>query len=218
MALAESAHCAAGERAADRARYPHRSTHSRAVQSGRDRSARRETPRAGAIARLEEVQIDCDTPDRLLGSYARALGEIRRLVPRLTVTALAGWSRTPHWESLQQNVDEIFPMFYDLEVDPPGVGSGAAPRPFIERDVVAAQLRDWSKCRIPWRAGLPNFARLTLYNTAGKSRGHIRQWRWNDVSFNAGLVDANIKAGAETSFCAPSVRRKSPGHRSTRTS
>ena len=145
-----------------------------------------------------ELQIDCDTPDRLLGSYARALGEIHRLVPRLAVTALAGWSRTPHWESLQQNVDEIFPMFYDLETDPLGVGSGAGPRPFIEPEVIAAQLRDWSKCRIPWRAGLPNFARLTVYNTAGKSRGHIREWRWNDVCFNTALVDANIKAGAET--------------------
>jgi hypothetical protein len=89
-------------------------------------------------------------------------------------------------------------MFYDLEADPPGVGRGAAPRPFIESEVIAAQLRDWSKCRIPWRAGLPNFARLSVYDSAGKSRGHIRQWRWNDVCFNAALVDANVKTGAET--------------------
>jgi hypothetical protein len=145
-----------------------------------------------------ELQIDCDTPDRLLASYARVLADIHKLVPRLTVTALAGWSRTPHWQALQDSVDEIFPMFYDLEADPPGVGHGAAPRPFIERDVIAAQLRDWSKCRIPWRAGLPNFARLTVYNAAGKSRGHIRQWRWNDVCFNTALLSSNTTGGPET--------------------
>ena len=145
-----------------------------------------------------EVQIDCDTPDRLLGAYAHVLREIRRFVPRLTVTALAGWSRTPHWEALQESVDEIFPMFYDLQADPPAVGRGAAPLPVIETETIGAQLRDWSKCRIPWRAGLPNFARLTVYDTSGKSRGHIRQWRWTDVCFNPALVDANTDGGPET--------------------
>jgi hypothetical protein len=58
----------------------------------------------------------------------------------------------------------------------------------------------------------PNFARLTLYNTAGKSRGHIRQWRWNDVCFNAALVDANIKAGAETVLLRAVRKTQIAGH------
>ena len=138
-----------------------------------------------------ELQIDCDTPDRLLASYAGALHEIRKLVPRLTVTALAGWSRTPHWQPLQASVDEIFPMFYDLEADPAGVGQGQLPRPLIETGAIDAQLRDWSACRIPWRAGLPNFARVTVYDGSGKSRGHIRRWKWNDVCFNTALLNVN---------------------------
>lgn len=139
---------------------------------------------------LTELQIDCDTPDRLLGPYAHALARIRQLGPRLTVTALAGWSRSAAWPDLQSAVEEIFPMFYDLEPDPPNVGHGAMPRPLIDLPEFEAQLREWNACRIPWRAGLPNFARVTVYDRAGKSRGHIRKWNWQDIVFNRALVEA----------------------------
>ena len=138
-----------------------------------------------------ELQIDCDIPDRLLGSYANALREIRRIVPKLTVTALAGWSKTPHFQALQKSADEIFPMFYDLEPDPARIAADRMPLPLLEAKSIDAQLRDWSACRIPWRAGLPNFARVTVYDAAGKSRGHIRGWSWKDVVFNTALRTEN---------------------------
>ena len=161
--------------------------------SGESARALVEMLRAAIVAQgWSELQIDCDTPDRLLGSYAAALRGIHRTVPKLTATALAGWSKTPHWQALQESVDEIFPMFYDLDADPPGVGNGAVPRLLLEQASIDAQLRDWSTCRIPWRAGLPNFARVTVYDSTGKSRGHIRGWTWNDVLFNTALRAANI--------------------------
>ena len=150
-----------------------------------------------ATQHWNELQIDCDTPDRLLDSYAAALGQIHRLVPRLSVTALAGWSRDQSWPALQQAVAEIFPMFYDLKPDPNG-----QPLPLLSQSETDAQLHEWSACRIPWRAGLPNFARLTVYDQAGKSRGHIRDWQPNDLSFNRALADGET-TGSGTVLLRP---------------
>ena len=59
-----------------------------------------------------ELQIDFDCPDRLLGAYAAALAELRRAIPRLSITALAHWSTQPAFSALQGSVSEITPMFY----------------------------------------------------------------------------------------------------------
>ena len=45
-----------------------------------------------------------------------------------------------------------------------------------------------SQCRIPWRPGLPAFARLTLFDPSGKSRGHIREWSWDALCFDKSLA------------------------------
>jgi hypothetical protein len=154
------------------------------------------------LARLSDtgavlLQVDADVPDRLLPQYASALQLIRETVPELTITALAGWSRSPHFEQLQSCVSELFPMFYDLEAESGSVGERAAPRPLLDANQLDVQLQSWSRCRIPWRAGLPNFARLTVFDTTGKSRGHIRSWRWEDVVFNRLLTPvAPATAGA----------------------
>ena len=82
-------------------------------------------------------------------------------------------------------------MFYDLEPDPPGVGVNSMPRPLLELDSLQEQLRDWDACTIPWRAGLPNFARITVYDRDGRSRGHVRGWKWSDLCFNEALRTTN---------------------------
>ena len=154
--------------------------------------------------RLEQLQIDCDTPDRLLPSYAKALAAIHQCVKHLSVTALAGWSNQSSWQDLQNSVDEIFPMFYDLEPDTRTENGGPLPRPLVDSAQMGEQLRAWSACRIPWYAGLPNFARLTVYDRAGKSRGHIRDWRWNDVCFNRALVEPRHVRARDISVSAES--------------
>ena len=134
-----------------------------------------------------EVQLDYDCPDRLLGDYAAALGEIRRTIPRVSITALTHWPRLRDFAARTRNVSEIAPMFYDMQADPTGVGPDAPPPPILDPDRVAAALADWSACAIPWRAGLPTFARLTVFDRTGLSRGQIPNWSWEDFCFHKSL-------------------------------
>ena len=129
--------------------------------------------------RSDEWQLDYDAPDRLVGAYAAFLATFRPQAPKLTSTALAGWVRLSAFPALQASVAELFPMFYDLEPD-----SSSVLRPLVEAESTRARLAEWTKsCRIPWRAGLPWFARLTVYGADAKSRGHFRQWGWDDIVF-----------------------------------
>jgi hypothetical protein len=131
----------------------------------------------------DEWQLDYDAPDRLVGDYADFLKTLRPSAPKLSSTALAGWVRLPAFQKLQSSVAELCPMFYDLMPD-----TAQALRPLLEEDSTRTLLREWTKaCGIPWRAGLPWFSRLTLYDVDGKSRGHFRSWSWDSVIFALGL-------------------------------
>lgn len=142
---------------------------------------------AAAANPAGELQIDFDCPDRLLGAYAAFLTELRARVPQLSITALARWSERPEFGELQRSVAGIAPMFYDLQADPTGVGAFNLPPPLLDPEQTGAALKRWSRCAIPWRAGLPSFARLTVFEAGGNSRGQIANWRWEDVCFQPGL-------------------------------
>ena len=141
---------------------------------------------AAAIRGRGRLQIDYDCPDRLLLEYAAVLKEVRKIVPELSITALPGWIRKPAITELGGSVTEMFPMLYDFAPDP--VVPGASPVPVIDREKTGAWLKEWDRCRTPWQVGLPNFARLTVYDPDGKSRGHAREWHWDSVGFNEALV------------------------------
>lgn len=134
----------------------------------------------------DELQLDYDAPDRLVEEYGAALKKIHGLVPRLSITALPGWSRKEVLHALESSVDELLPMLYDFEPDP--VVEGAAPLPLLVPEKLERSLTEWSHCQIAWRAGLPSFARVTLFDPSGKSRGHIREWNWDDLCFNKSLA------------------------------
>lgn len=146
-----------------------------------------------------ELQIDYDCPDRLLGKYASALGKIRPLARELSITALAGWMRQPGFPALQASVDLLAPMFYDLEQDPVRPGE-AQPLPLLDPARLRAQLAEWDRCQTPWRAGLPNFSRVTVYNEGGRSLGHVRSWDWDDLCFNRALAFSRLAAPGVTVF------------------
>lgn len=144
---------------------------------------REKTIAAFAATGAEEWQLDYDAPDRLVGAYADFLKDLRSAAPKLSSTALAGWVRLPAFEKLRGSVSELCPMFYDLTPD-----TADALLPLLETASTQALLAEWTKrCDLPWRAGLPWFARLTVYGTDGKSRGHFRQWSWDDVIFRRAL-------------------------------
>jgi hypothetical protein len=59
--------------------------------------------------------------------------------------------------------------------------------PLILPEKVDRYLAEWNDTQLPWRAGLPVFARVTVFDTAGTSRGHVRSWNWDDICFNSAL-------------------------------
>ena len=138
------------------------------------------------------VQIDFDCPDRLLDRYATTLATLRKSFPRLSVTALSHWPRTPAFDRLAGAVSEIMPMFYDLQADPTGVGPDSPPPPILDPAQAAREMAPWRHCPIPWRAGLPTFARLTVFDRTGLSRGQIPNWAWEDLCFARLLHPASM--------------------------
>ncbi len=159
-----------------------------------------------------EVQIDFDCPDRLLPLYAERLRAARQGadIRHLTITALAGWADAPSAATLWPAIDAVYPMLYDTRTDPtptPGDPSPCHPRRLLDPDELAARLRSWKNCPVPWYAGLPVFARVTLYDAAGHSRGHLRAWDWDDLVFNPALTLDRAPAGGTTLFRATQPTR-----------
>ncbi len=143
----------------------------------------------------DELQIDYDAPDRLLGDYAALLKQLHKLVPRVTSTALPHWAGSSAVPNFLGAADELLVMLYDFEPDP----KGGTPLPLIVPEKIDAYLKEWSSVQIPWRAGLPVFARATVFDDGGKSRGHVRTWNWDDICFGSALeVVAPTNLGVTT--------------------
>jgi Protein of unknown function (DUF3142) len=138
---------------------------------------------AGATRGEDELQIDYDAPDRLLRDYAATLRQLHKLVPRVTITALPHWARSSAARELRGAADELLVMLYDFEPDP----KAGPPLPLIVPEKIDRYLAEWNEVQIPWRVGLPVFARLTVFDGDGKSRGHVRSWNWDDVCFSSAL-------------------------------
>lgn len=133
----------------------------------------------------EELQLDYDAPDRLLADYSGALKRIHQIAAKVSITALPHWSRSECLAILEPSVDELLPMLYDFEAEP--VLNDDAPLPLMTPKKIAKLINDWHACGKPWRAGLPIFARLSLYDSNRRLRGQIRNWNWDEVCFNRGL-------------------------------
>jgi len=142
---------------------------------------------AGLADAPGRLQIDCDCPDRLLHEYARFLGDLRKRVPHLSATALAGWSGHAAFRALQESVERLDVMFYDLAPDAPHIGPKNPPNPLLDERVFGGQLAAWQGCKVPWRAGLPNFSRVTVFDATGCFLGQIRNWTWDEVIFQPRL-------------------------------
>jgi hypothetical protein len=141
-------------------------------------------------AKHDELQLDCDAPDRLLSDYAMALKRIHGLVPRLTIAALPHWSRVDYLKILEPNVDELLPMLYDFEGEP--ILKDQSPLPLISPEKISKLIESWRACRKPWRAGLPVFARVSVYDANQKLRGQIRNWNWDELCFNRSFQLVNV--------------------------
>ena len=144
---------------------------------------------SAVTAKHGELQLDYDAPDRLLADYANTLNRIHAVVPRLTIAALPHWSRADFLKLLEPNVDELLPMLYDFEAEP--ILKDQSPLPLISPEKISKLIESWRACRKPWRAGLPIFARLSVYDANQKLRGQIRNWNWDELCFNRSFQIAN---------------------------
>jgi hypothetical protein len=154
-----------------------------------------------------ELQLDYDAPDRLLQDYSRALKRIHESARSLSITALPHWSRANLWTGLEGCADSLFPMFYDFDPEPKLVND--SPKPLIDSETMSRMLNEWSHSPLPWHAGLPAFARVTIYDKTGKSRGQIRNWIWDEITFNAKLKPATGSSRSTSVLIAESPFRLS---------
>lgn len=143
-----------------------------------------------------EIQLDFDCPDRLLGEYAGFLKSLGKEVTptRISITALASWPRHPEFGKLAESVSSLAPMFYDLTADEPTDVKSGRYQPMADPEV-AKLIALWSKCPRPWLAGLPNFERLSDFESDGKLIGHLRGWEHDAVFFHPDLKSHPLGAG-----------------------
>jgi hypothetical protein len=70
-----------------------------------------------AADRGRELQIDYDSPDRLLPEYANAFAADPKVVPQLSIYGVAGWIANG-FSRIGRQCAEMSTMFYDFEPDP----------------------------------------------------------------------------------------------------
>lgn len=150
----------------------------------------------GSHAAPEEIELDFDCPDRLLGNYAKFLQAFgNALAPaRVSITALASWPRHPQFGKLTEAVSSFHPMFYDLTADTPEEARNNRFQAMAD-DSVERWMDAWKSCPKPWRAGLPSFERVTVFKPDGTLIGHFRGWRPDEVFFHPGLKPKPVGNG-----------------------
>ena len=125
----------------------------------------------------KRLQLDYDCSTSTLAYYARFLTKLRKELQlnHLSVTALASWVDAPDFHELCQSVDELAPMFYDLEIDDSDRIRANNPLAMVSSGT-QMWIQKWKTCPVTWRAGLPNFQRLSLFESSGKLIGHLQRW------------------------------------------
>ena len=144
------------------------------------------------------LQIDYEAPDRLMPVYREFLCDLKlRAYPwHPSITALAHWSRfTNEFTGL---VDEITPMYYDLGSGHEKLVGGRLPA-MVSGEAIG-QIKAWSACPIPWRAGLPNFRRVSVVDRSGANRGNMHGFNIDEIWFSALLETDSPTKDGETVF------------------
>ena len=120
------------------------------------------------------VQLDLDSPTRLLPKYAALLQSIRPGLNGLplSVTALPTWFMSPLVQQVVDAVDFTAPQFYEAET----------PRrldhyvPLSRLSSVAEGMRRVARCGKPFYVGLPAYGHALVYNDQGDLMG-----AWHDL-------------------------------------
>ena len=90
-------------------------------------------------------------------------------------------------------------MFYDLKIDQPEHIRADDPLAMITPETLS-WINKWKRCPVTWRAGLPNFQRLTLFESSGKLVGHLQRWSPAHLSRIPGLHPLPQKSSNSMTF------------------
>jgi hypothetical protein len=132
------------------------------IRDGVDRAKR-------AGIQVTGVQLDIDSPTRLLGKYAGMLGRMREAIRPLefSITALPTWYRSPRIREIAAAVDFIVPQYYEAET-PRDVKEFV---PISSSNRLKAGLCAAGSLGTPFYAGLPAYGHALVYSGTGKLLG-----------------------------------------------
>lgn len=128
---------------------------------------RKDSERAGKEgATVRGLQLDFDSPTRLLAHYARTLRAVREQLPpqtKLSVTGLPTWMDSRELKDVLAEVDFWVPQFYGAEL--PARFEQAAP--VSSPAAVARETERARKLGKPFYAGLAAYGHAMIYDEAG---------------------------------------------------
>ncbi len=122
---------------------------------------------------LTGIQLDVDSPTRLLNNYARYLSAVRKELPadlQLSITALLDWFRSGTGiANVLRHVDEHVPQFYDAR-DTSASSGGAAIAERLDGAKWGPMLNRYRK---RFRIGVSTFGRARLIRKPDENRNTV---------------------------------------------
>lgn len=148
--------------------------------------------------KIAGLQLDIDSPTRLLPEYAKFLGEVRKGLPpgfELSITALLDWFRdgTAINDVIAQ-VDEFVPQFYDVENSSQRKSGGGIAAPFV----AAKWGPVFNRFKKRFRIGISTFGRVKYLRSPQDSTGGSAGLRLGPEA-HQGELSANPVFHLETS-------------------
>lgn len=117
-------------------------------------------------AQIVGLQLDIDSPTRLLKHYARVLSALRQRLPqqmKLSVTGLTTWMDSRALKEMLSETDFWVPQFYGAQI-PEKLDQWI---PISSAELVARDVRRMRKLGHPFYAGLAAYGYAILYNSDG---------------------------------------------------
>jgi hypothetical protein len=120
-----------------------------------------------AGVRVEGVQLDIDSPTRLLPRYASLLHLVHQGLDRswtFSATALSSWLKSKHVDDIAKEVDFLAPQFYESEV----AMTDDKPSTIADLDALKDGLGRAGSLSVPFYAGVAGYGHSLLYDERGR--------------------------------------------------
>ena len=121
---------------------------------------------AGGV-QVEGVQLDIDSPTRLLPRYASLLHMVHAGLDRswtFSATALSSWLTSKHVNEIAKEVDYLAPQFYESQV----ALTDDKPTTIADLNALEEGLGKAASLPVPFYAGVAGYGHSLLYNERGQ--------------------------------------------------